>query len=69
MEKSVYLYILFMDINEIIRLKIMNWVGHATHMVDVKNSYTILSKNVKKRNHSREYVQLRELLLQCESVN
>ena len=69
MEKSVYLYILFMDINEIIRLKIMNWVGHATHMVDVKNSYTILSKNVKKRNHSRDYVQLRELLLQCESVN
>jgi hypothetical protein len=48
-EGPYFLYILFMDINEIISLKIMNWVGHATHMVDVRNSYTILSKNMKRR--------------------
>jgi len=53
-EGPYYLCILFVDINEIISLKIMNWVGHAAYMVDVKNSYTILSKNVRRRNHSRD---------------
>jgi len=65
-EGPYYLCMLFMDINEIINLKIMNWVGHATHMMDERNSYTILSKNVKRRNHLREYVQFRELLHECE---
>lgn len=68
-EGPSYLCTLFMDNNEIISLKIMNWVGHATHIVDERNSYAILSKNVKIRNHSREYVQFRELLEGCESVN
>jgi hypothetical protein len=62
-------YLDIMDINETISLKIMNWVGHAAHMVDMRNSYTILSKNVKRRNHSRDYVQFRELLQRCESEN
>jgi len=65
-EGPYYLCMLFMDINEIISLKIMIWVGHAAHVMDERNSYTILSKNVKRRNHSRDYVQFRELLQECE---
>jgi len=42
-EGPYYLCMLFVDINEIISLKIMNWVGHAAHMMDERNSYTILS--------------------------
>lgn len=44
-EITFYLCVIFMDINEIISLNIMNLVRHAAHMVDVRNSYTILSKN------------------------
>jgi hypothetical protein len=53
-EGPYYLCMLFMDINEIISLKIMNCVGQAAYMVDVRNSYTTLSKNVRRRNHSRD---------------
>jgi hypothetical protein len=52
-EGPYYLCMLFMDINEIISLKIMNWVGHAAYMVEVRSSYTILSKIVTRRKHER----------------